>query len=171
MSMNLYEERDVEELDEVHNLYCKHVNAMTTEGLHSKSAIAAELAWRDWKILQLERRGDVRVQFTLHEGVIVDSLVTSDVSLLRVPSSEERTPTPIAIVNNASEWLPGDKALGTANLLFSTKNEQVYTYTFNDPEFKPEGVLPPPQMHYIGNVPSVDAQGGLRKTIYAISLT
>lgn len=39
-----YAQRDARELGEY---YTKHVQAMTAEGLHSKSAIAAELAYRD----------------------------------------------------------------------------------------------------------------------------
>ena len=46
----LYEEREIDELD----TYIDHVSAMTTEGLHSKSAIAAELAFRDSRIEFLE---------------------------------------------------------------------------------------------------------------------
>lgn len=42
--MSDYEDRDPEVL-EPH--YSKHVHAMTAEGLHSKAAIAAELAFRD----------------------------------------------------------------------------------------------------------------------------
>src|SRR5690242_6906128 len=34
--------------------YSRHVSAMTTEKLHGKSDIAAELAWRDQRIAQLE---------------------------------------------------------------------------------------------------------------------
>ena len=40
----LYAERDAEAQGDY---YFKHVDAMTREGLHSKSAIAAELAHRD----------------------------------------------------------------------------------------------------------------------------
>lgn len=41
--------------------YCDHVQAMTTEELHSKSAIAAELAYRDIRIAELEAQlRDVR---------------------------------------------------------------------------------------------------------------
>ena len=36
------------------NLYFEHIDAMTTEGLHSKRRVAAELAFRDLKILGLE---------------------------------------------------------------------------------------------------------------------
>ena len=35
--------------------YVRHVSAMTGEGLHSKSAIAAELAWRDAEIATLRQ--------------------------------------------------------------------------------------------------------------------
>jgi ATP-dependent protease HslVU (ClpYQ) peptidase subunit len=37
------------------DLYVRHVSAMTGEGLHSKSAIAAELAWRDAEIERLRK--------------------------------------------------------------------------------------------------------------------
>lgn len=50
----LYAERDICALDEAGGLYSKHVFAMTAEQLHSKSAIAAELAHRDERIHQLE---------------------------------------------------------------------------------------------------------------------
>ena len=50
----LYAERDICEQDEKGGFYIKHVLAMTAEGLHSKSDIAAELAHRDLRIQQLE---------------------------------------------------------------------------------------------------------------------
>lgn len=40
-------------LDEDGGYYCRHVAAMTREGLHSKSDIAGQLAWRDREIDQL----------------------------------------------------------------------------------------------------------------------
>jgi hypothetical protein len=46
----LYAIRDTERLGEH---YTRHVAAMTTEGLHAKSAIAAELAYRDAEIERL----------------------------------------------------------------------------------------------------------------------
>ena len=49
----LYGERDAETLGQH---YGKHVHAMTREQLHSKSDIAAELAWRDQNIEQLQAR-------------------------------------------------------------------------------------------------------------------
>lgn len=45
-----YADRDHEQLGEH---YVKHVAAMTAEGLHAKSDIAAELAWRDQRIASL----------------------------------------------------------------------------------------------------------------------
>lgn len=51
--MSEYKERDIYDLDEVGNYYDKHVNAMTTENLRSKSAIAAELGHRDYIIDQV----------------------------------------------------------------------------------------------------------------------
>lgn len=51
--MNEYYRRQLEKL-EPH--YSKHVSAMTGEKLHSKSDIAAELAWRDQKIERLKRK-------------------------------------------------------------------------------------------------------------------
>lgn len=45
-----YAERDIMEMDRAGNYYCHHVSAMTGEGLHSKSDIAAELGWRDMQI-------------------------------------------------------------------------------------------------------------------------
>lgn len=56
MSKKLYAERDIEGLDEDGNFYFKHVMAMTSEGLHGKSAIAAELGYRDSKIVELQAR-------------------------------------------------------------------------------------------------------------------
>ena len=50
----LYAERDICEQDEKGGFYFKHALAMTAEGLHSKSDIAAELAHRDLRIQQLE---------------------------------------------------------------------------------------------------------------------
>jgi hypothetical protein len=48
----MYAERDLDMLGEY---YTRHVEAMTAEGLHDKSAIAAELAWRDKRIDDMEQ--------------------------------------------------------------------------------------------------------------------
>ena len=49
-----YAERDVMGLDRAGNYYCANVEAMTAEGLHDKSDIAAELAYRDHRCAKLE---------------------------------------------------------------------------------------------------------------------
>tara|TARA_R110000744_G_scaffold337928_3_gene443090 strand:- start:305 stop:676 length:372 start_codon:yes stop_codon:yes gene_type:complete len=48
---NQYAERDIEALG---NYYMVHIDAMTVESLYSKSSVAAELAFRDKRIAQLE---------------------------------------------------------------------------------------------------------------------
>lgn len=53
--MNQYAKRKPIDLDKAGGYYCRHVSAMTTEGLHSKSDIAAELGWRDMQIDRLQR--------------------------------------------------------------------------------------------------------------------
>lgn len=50
--LNHYAERDAEELDDAGGYYFRHVMAMTREKLHGKSAIAAELGYRDMIIAQ-----------------------------------------------------------------------------------------------------------------------
>lgn len=56
--MNQYKQRDLEQLDKQGGYYSRHVEAMTTEGLFSKSAIAAELAVRDAEIDRLHKHID-----------------------------------------------------------------------------------------------------------------
>lgn len=56
MTEKLYAERDPMQQDKEGNYYCKHVSAMTDEDLHSKSAIASELAHRDIQINILSER-------------------------------------------------------------------------------------------------------------------
>ncbi|MGT3278231.1 hypothetical protein [Yersinia enterocolitica] len=53
-----YCERDVMALDRAGGYYARHIQAMTTEGLESKSDIAAELGWRDMQIDNLALRRD-----------------------------------------------------------------------------------------------------------------
>lgn len=53
---NQYAERDIMALDKAGGHYCRHLSAMTGEALHDKSDIAAELAYRDSRIAELEER-------------------------------------------------------------------------------------------------------------------
>tara|TARA_R110002020_G_C15680138_1_gene718767 strand:- start:130 stop:480 length:351 start_codon:yes stop_codon:yes gene_type:complete len=58
MSDKLYADRDIMELDVEGNHYCNHVMAMTSEKLHCKSDIAAELGHRDSVIKELTAQLD-----------------------------------------------------------------------------------------------------------------
>lgn len=51
-----YKQRNIIELDMLGGHYFRHVHAMIKECLHSKSAIAGELAYRDCKIAMLEAK-------------------------------------------------------------------------------------------------------------------
>ena len=53
--MKHYAKRSPMELDLAGGHYERHVSAMTSEGLHEKSDIAAELAWRDLENDRLRR--------------------------------------------------------------------------------------------------------------------
>lgn len=51
--MKQYAERDIMSLDKSGGYYCRHIWSMTSEQLHSKSDIAAELGHRDMVIAEL----------------------------------------------------------------------------------------------------------------------
>lgn len=72
--MSLYQgtNRDIDDL-EPH--YSNHVDAMTTEGLHKKSAIAAELAYRDRRIEELEARVKELERKLRKKDMVIDSLI------------------------------------------------------------------------------------------------
>lgn len=53
-----YAMRDTVALDEAGGFYSRHVSAMTTEALHDKSAIAAELGYRDQQLAAEKARAD-----------------------------------------------------------------------------------------------------------------
>lgn len=53
-----YAERDLMAMDIAGNHYCRHVDHMTREKLHSKSDIAAELGWRDMQIAAIKAERD-----------------------------------------------------------------------------------------------------------------
>jgi len=63
------EERDTDGYD---NLVMKHMMAMTAEGLHSKAAIAIELAYRDWQIEQLREALDDALRYKRADEKLVD---------------------------------------------------------------------------------------------------
>jgi hypothetical protein len=64
-----YRERDIEALDVAGDFYVRHVSAMTAEGLHDKMDIAAELAYRDYRIHNLEVKIHELKQELFHDCV------------------------------------------------------------------------------------------------------
>jgi len=56
MTDNFYAERDAMQLDIDGGYYSQHVSAMTSESLHSKGDVAAELGFRDMQIDQLKKQ-------------------------------------------------------------------------------------------------------------------
>ncbi|UTD55907.1 hypothetical protein [Halomonas sp. MS1] len=70
-------ERDIMALDKQGGHYWRHANAMTAEGLHSKSDIAAELAYRDACIAELEAHVE-RLDNELQEKALTDDGVLAD---------------------------------------------------------------------------------------------
>jgi hypothetical protein len=52
--MKQYANRNPIDLDKAGGYYCRHIAAMTEEDLYSKADIAAELAYRDMRIAELE---------------------------------------------------------------------------------------------------------------------
>jgi hypothetical protein len=72
-------------LETLEPYYCQHISAMTSEGLHDKSDIAEQLAWRDMHIAQLVK--------VLAEGVnIVEAACEGDESAWLAEAREVLTP-------------------------------------------------------------------------------
>lgn len=69
-----YPQQDAEELGE---FYFRHLDAMTTERLHSKSDIAAQLAWRDRELERL-RQVKPRTLYIILEGGLVQNVCADD---------------------------------------------------------------------------------------------
>jgi len=71
----LYPAQDIMQLDRDGNYYMRHVSAMTGEGLHAKSDIAAQLGWRDREIdrLRAEMAAN-RDRSEKHMGIMRDSV-------------------------------------------------------------------------------------------------
>lgn len=63
-----YAERDILKQG---NHYMRHVAAMTTEGLHDKSDIAAELAHRDIEIKRLRNAAEAAANWMDNNGEVV----------------------------------------------------------------------------------------------------
>lgn len=89
-----YSERDPIEQDRQGNYYCRHVSAMTAEGLHSKSDIAAELAHRDIEIDRLTKLLNERVELERASrpageavAVVIDDRIGVELAWAKPPSA------------------------------------------------------------------------------------
>lgn len=87
-----YGDRDLMALDEAGGHYIRHVDHMTSEKLHGKSDIAAELGWRDMQIAALKAERD--------------ALAAENLSLLNMVSNwpKEQCPT----TGNVTDVQPAD---------------------------------------------------------------
>ena len=87
MSMQ-YAERDASALDEAGGYYIRHVSAMTKEGLHSKSDIAAELGFRDMRIDQLNHRINQLLTERNATGLAIERAISGQLPLTDHPLAE-----------------------------------------------------------------------------------
>lgn len=73
-----YADRDSLGLDKAGNYYTRHVQAMTAEGLFTKSDIAGELAFRDYEIDRL--RADYEEVLADHRRLVreIDVMINGD---------------------------------------------------------------------------------------------
>lgn len=85
-----YGDRDIMKLDKEGGHYMRHVNAMTSEALHDKSDIAAELAFRD-HALQIERQKNQLLQKRLENAVEGLNNVAYPVRYLQEEAKREGT--------------------------------------------------------------------------------
>lgn len=83
-----YAERDASALDEAGGYYIRHVSAMTKEGLHSKSDIAAELAFRDLQIDQLNHRINRLLTERNATGLAIERAISGQLPLTDHPLAE-----------------------------------------------------------------------------------
>jgi hypothetical protein len=90
--MTEYAERDPEQLDKDGGYYFRHVMAMTSEKLHSKADIAAELAFRDKRIAELNERVEWYRQNHPELAVKYDFLTTRIRELETILSNFEGQP-------------------------------------------------------------------------------
>jgi len=74
MIEKLYAQRDAYELDVTGSFYIRHVSAMTSEGLHSKADIAAELGYRDSVISKLKADYDKLAAESAQMKSIIDAV-------------------------------------------------------------------------------------------------
>lgn len=82
MTTKQYAEREVDELDYAGGFYSLHVSAMTKENLNSKRDIAAELAFRDFIIAQMDEH-IFRLENKVDELLLINGELGEDINELR----------------------------------------------------------------------------------------
>lgn len=91
--------------------YSKHVNAMTKEGLHSKADIAAELAFRDARIAELEAElSQVRAELDGHRDGRMQAEAMRDAAEAECEAAELRLRAAIESSDRCAERVAGLKA-------------------------------------------------------------
>lgn len=104
MTENIYAERNFEAQG---NLYLRHIDRMTVEGLHSKSAIAGELAHRDAEIEAL--KGELEdAQILSNENGLAALKAQCEVLSLRKDALRAATVAFSLMVIHSTDELPGD---------------------------------------------------------------
>ena len=85
----LYAKRDAMALDEAGNYYINHVMAMGSEQLHSKSAIASELAHRDMLIDKLTK--ELQTTKAQSDSVLAQKKAEAEGTLVQAKAQAEAT--------------------------------------------------------------------------------
>lgn len=97
--MKRYAERDIEALGQH---YANHVDAMTREGLHDKTAIAAELAFRDALLEQCEAAlDDSFAALQMSRGKSHSTAEKARLNILRKELLHDRLPATLAALRAA----------------------------------------------------------------------
>ncbi|MDO9345079.1 MAG: hypothetical protein Q7T99_16505 [Pseudomonas sp.] len=112
-----YAERDIMQLDRDGNHYCNHVLAMTAEGLHSKSDIAAELAFRDSQFDRVTAERDAALGQLKEKREEFNKLGDRDDALQqRLTAADERLDAARAFVTRLIERAGDQPSIATGYL-------------------------------------------------------
>lgn len=125
--MTRYAERDHLALGQT---YCDHVEAMTAEGLHAKSAIAAELAWRD---LQISER-DAELARLRAEVAERDSIVSEICDVFGIGAEARSREAILANVMNAARFARLLSAVEREFLMVPGESDDDYPNDEPEPE-------------------------------------
>lgn len=110
-----YAERDLMAMDIAGNHYCRHVDHMTREKLHSKSDIAAELGWRDMQVAKLTAERDaLAAEMSVMDAIHDKCLFISDDDYDACPKSVQEIIRSLAVMQipTTSAYLNSVRAEG-----------------------------------------------------------